>query len=86
MEFKPGWQNVASDALSQHDEEGPSVHAISLPTFDLFDAFRYEEESLPDIIAKHAKIEAGTAVAKWAIIDGMVIHGGCLFMPATAVA
>jgi hypothetical protein len=86
MEFKPGRQNTAADALSRRDEEGPSVHAISLPTFDLFDAFRREAESLPDIVVKRAEIEAGIAGAKWAIVDGMVVHGGRLFVPVTAAA
>jgi hypothetical protein len=33
VEFKPGRQNTAADTLSRRDEEGPSVHAVSLPTF-----------------------------------------------------
>jgi hypothetical protein len=86
VESNPNRQNTATDALSRCDEEGSSIHAISLPTFDLFDAFRREAESLPDIVAKRLKIEAGTTCAKWAIIDIMVVHGGRLFMPATAAA
>jgi hypothetical protein len=86
IEFKPGRQNAAADALSRRDEEGPSVHAVSLPIFDLFDEFRREAESLLDIIAKRAEIEAGITDAKWAIVDGMVVHGGRLFVPATATA
>jgi hypothetical protein len=35
--FKPGHQNAAADALSRRDEEQVSVHALSLPTFDIVD-------------------------------------------------
>jgi hypothetical protein len=48
----------------------PYPHFVSLPTFDLFDEFHHEAESLPDIVAKRAEIEAGTAGVKWAIVDG----------------
>jgi hypothetical protein len=46
VEFKPGQLNMAADALSHRDEEGPAVHAISIRTFDLFDQFRMEAETL----------------------------------------
>jgi hypothetical protein len=38
MEYKPGVANVVADALSQHDcEAAPSILALSMPTFKLFD-------------------------------------------------
>jgi hypothetical protein len=84
VEFKPRRQNTVADALSRHDEEGPTVRALSIPTFDLFDQFRVEAETLPEVVAK--AIEAGIAGSGWSLVDGMVVHGGCLFMPVSATA
>jgi hypothetical protein len=86
VEFKPGRQNSAVDALSRRDEEGPLVHYLSIPTFDLFDQFRVEAENLPEITTKRQMIEAGTAGPGWSIVDGMVVNDGRLFMPASAAA
>jgi hypothetical protein len=52
VEFKPGRQNMVADALSHRDEEGPLVHSLSIPTFDLFDQFRMEVENLPEVATK----------------------------------
>jgi hypothetical protein len=82
-EFKPGRQNVAADALSRRDEAG-TVHALSIPSFDLFDQFRREVESLPEVITKRKSIEEGTADLGWSLVDGMVVHNGRLFMPSSA--
>ena len=37
VEYRPGKQNVVADALSRRDAEAFAVHALSGPTFDLFD-------------------------------------------------
>jgi hypothetical protein len=37
MEFKPGYQNGAVNALSRHQEEEGSVHTLSLLEFDLIE-------------------------------------------------
>jgi hypothetical protein len=85
VEFKPGRQNSAADALSRRDE-GPLVHSLSIPTFDLFDQFRMEAENLPEVATKRQMIEAGTAGPGWSMVDGMVVNDGRLFMPASATA
>jgi hypothetical protein len=84
VEFKPGKQNTAADALSCCDEEGSAVFALSLPNFDFFDQFRLEAAALPKVIAKRAEIVAGTADPKWAVVDDMVVHDRRLFVPASA--
>jgi hypothetical protein len=86
VEFKPGRQNTATDTLSRRDEEGPAVHALSIPTFDLFEQFRMEAETLPEVVNKRKAIEAGTTGPGWSLVDGMVVHGGRLFMPPSASA
>jgi hypothetical protein len=86
VEFKPGPQNATVDALSRRDEEAGTVHALSIPSFDLFDQFRVEAESLPEVIAKRKAIEDGTADPGWSLVDGMVVHNGHLFIPSSATA
>ena len=48
VEYRPGKQNVAADALSRRDEESLAVHAISVPQFSIFDDLRAE-------LANHCK-------------------------------
>jgi hypothetical protein len=84
VEFKPGRRNAAADALSHCEEEVGTVHALSIPSFDLFDQFRVEAESLPEVVAKRKAIEVGTADPRWSLMDGMVVHKGRLFMPSSA--
>lgn len=42
VEYRPGKQNVAADALSRRDEDSSSVMALSMPSFDLFSELRAE--------------------------------------------
>jgi hypothetical protein len=80
VEFKPGQQNTAADALSRHDEEPAMVHALSIPNFDLFDQFRHETATVSEIVAKRQEIESGAADPAWAIVDGMVVCHDRLFI------
>lgn len=51
VEYKPGKQNSAVNALSHCDENEPGIrsHAISRPEFALFDEFRQEASSLQEV-------------------------------------
>jgi hypothetical protein len=40
VEFKPGHQNAAIDALSRRGEDPTMVQALSIPDFGLLDQFR----------------------------------------------
>jgi hypothetical protein len=60
VEFKPGRQNMAVDVLSHRHENDSTVHALSMPDFTLMDEFRVEAATLPEMIAKHAEIDAST--------------------------
>jgi len=42
IEFRPGRLNVVADALSRRDEAADQLHAVSGPSFDLFDNLRRE--------------------------------------------
>jgi hypothetical protein len=76
VEFKPGCQNVAADALSRRQEDDTTVHALSIPDFALIDEFRVEAATLPEVIAKRAEIDAGTTGPEWAVVDGLVVRSG----------
>jgi hypothetical protein len=65
-----------TNALSLRDEDPITVHAPSLPEFELTDQFCQESLSLPEIIAKQAKIEAHQADKAWSMIDGIVVDNG----------
>jgi hypothetical protein len=86
VEFKPGRQSVAVDALSRRSVDPSMVHAQSIPYFALLDQFRCEAESLPDIIAKKVKIATGSVGLEWALIDGLVVPRGLLFLLASVTA
>ena len=42
VEYRPGKQNGAADALSRRHEDALAVHALSMPSFEVFDALRQE--------------------------------------------
>jgi hypothetical protein len=84
VEFKPGRQNVAADALSLRHEDDVTVHSLSIPNFALLDEFRVEAAALPEVIAKRAELAAGTAGPDWALVDDLVVRCGRLFLPVFA--
>ena len=85
VEYRPGKQNRAADALSRRDEDSMS-HALSLsqPEFELFEEFRAEAATLPEIEAKRREIADGTAGAAWTLIDDFVMHRGRIFVPSSS--
>lgn len=84
MEFNPGKTNTVADALSRRDEEVGAAHALSSPTFELYDEFRRETENLPDIIKPKEMIVAGTTSEAWSIVDGLVLHAGRVFVSSSS--
>jgi hypothetical protein len=84
VEFKPGRQNVAADALSRRHEVDVAVHTLSIPNFALLDEFRVEATSLPEVIAKRVELADGTAGPDWALVDDLVVQRGRIFLPASA--
>jgi hypothetical protein len=83
VEFKPGRQNAAADALSRRDEDVKllAANALSRPDIALFEEFRREVEMLPELIAKRHEIEDCTAGAAWTVTNGFVLHHGRVFVP-----
>jgi hypothetical protein len=86
VEFKPGRLNATADALSRRTEEDElELHALSVPTFELFDQLRREAATLPKIVAKRTDILAGTVAEGWSIADDVVLFQGCIFLPASSI-
>jgi hypothetical protein len=83
IEFKPGKQNVAADALSRREEDGPAVFALSLPSFDRYDQLRSEATSLPAFVNKRAEIADGMAGLDWSI-DDVILCKGRIFLPSSS--
>jgi hypothetical protein len=74
--------------LSRRDENEPgariTAHALSRPEFPLFDAFRQEAATLPEILANQQEIREGTTGEGWTEADGFVLHQGRFFVPASS--
>jgi len=62
----------------------PAACAISRPDIELFEDFRREASTLPELVAKRAEIERGDAGASWSMTDGFVMHRGRIFVPASS--
>uniref|UniRef100_A0A0A9DFI0 Uncharacterized protein n=1 Tax=Arundo donax TaxID=35708 RepID=A0A0A9DFI0_ARUDO len=86
VEFKPGKQNAAADALSRRDENGlqSQALAISRPEFVLFEEFRREVATLSKIIAKRKDIDDDIVSASWSVVDGFVMHRGCMYVQSSS--
>lgn len=73
VEFRPGQENAAADALSRRDEEGIVVHALSWTTFVVFTALQQEVNSIAELVVLREKILAGTSEAGWSLVDGLIL-------------
>lgn len=76
VEFHPGRQNVAADALSRRDEEMMAVRALSSPDFAIFDGLRQEVSSIREFVVLRDKVLASTADPGWTVVDGLLLYKG----------
>jgi len=81
VEFRPGRLNVVADALSRRDEAADHLHALSGPSFDLFDNLRRELQEDTALRALRDSIAADRG-APWRVVDGLILHGTRVFVPA----
>ncbi|WVZ92138.1 hypothetical protein U9M48_038225 [Paspalum notatum var. saurae] len=82
VEYRPGKQNVAADALSRRDEDvSVAANAISGPSFDVFSALRSELAGHPSVVELQAQLRDGTAPAGWSFTDGLLLFHGKVFVP-----
>jgi hypothetical protein len=85
VEFKPGRLNAAVDALSQRAEkEDLELQTLSIPTFEMFDQFRCEAATLPEIMAKRVDILVGKDAKGWTITNDVVLFQDRIFLSVTS--
>jgi hypothetical protein len=85
--FQPGKHNMAADALSRREEETATMHeisAISVTSFQLFEAFKEEAQHLPEVQEKREQIQKGVAAGGWSLADEFVMYQGKIFMPTSS--
>lgn len=83
VEFRLGKHNGAADALSRR-EESAELHAISGPSFEIFDLLRQETNTLPELITKRDQIQAGLLMTGWSLVDGLVTFEGKIYVPTAS--
>jgi hypothetical protein len=85
VEYRPGRLNMVADALSRRLEDDPSLHALSTPIFDLYSDLRRELQEDEQLRALRDSIvkERGHP---WQVVDGLILHGRRIYLPATSVA
>lgn len=84
VEFNLGKNNTVVGALSQHDEEMLSAQRLSSPAFEFYDEFRWEAQSLSEIVEVKEDIVAGTTSTAWSIVDDLVLHDGRVFVSSSS--
>ena len=86
VEYRPGRLNIVADALPHRGmEEGtttvPTAHALSGPTFALFDDIRRATIAATDAQQLLHRLQAGELPAPWHFDDGLLLHGSRIFVP-----
>jgi hypothetical protein len=81
VECRPGKLNGAVDALSRCDEDTATVHAISVPTFQVFDTLRAEAASDNQVLEVWEQLKAGKTKDGWSEMDGLLRFKGKKILP-----
>jgi hypothetical protein len=80
VEYWQGKFNVVVDAVSRCNEDSMEVHALSSPSFVLYDQLRDELATLPQPSKLRAQIAEGSADG-WSDIDDLLMFQGHIFLP-----
>nr|AAL82656.1 retrotransposon protein, putative, unclassified [Oryza sativa Japonica Group]AAM18147.1 Putative gag-pol polyprotein [Oryza sativa Japonica Group] len=81
VEYKPGKQNAAADALSCRAAPDSQAFVLSTPTFDLLKDIRTAGDTDPALQALRDEINSGTRTTPWAVIDGLVTYKRRIYIP-----
>jgi hypothetical protein len=81
VEYRSGATNTVVDVLSRRDTEEGTMLAISAPRFDFIDRLRHAQATDPELAAIHVELRAGKRTASWAMVDGMIVFDGRLYIP-----
>jgi hypothetical protein len=89
VEYRPGRLNTMADALSRRDAdpadtdgdaEGAMLYIRSSPSFALFAHIWWATTTAPDAQLLRQQLEAGELDEPWRLVDGLLLHGRCIFM------
>jgi hypothetical protein len=61
VEYRPGKLNGVAGALSRCEKDIAAIHAISAPTFQLFDRLCTKVQDDPEVAAMRTQLEGGIA-------------------------
>jgi hypothetical protein len=73
VQYRQGNLNGVADALPHREEDTASVHAISSPTFELFDKLRDEIQHSPEAVVVRSRMAEGKAEKGWSLVDDLVL-------------
>lgn len=85
IEFRPGRLNTVADALSRRGDEDASLSTLSGPSFKLYDDLRRELQEDATLRVFRDSVVAERS-APWRMVQGLVLHGARVFVPATLAA
>jgi hypothetical protein len=81
IEYRPGSLNVVADALSRRAEGGSQLHALSGPSFQLFEDLRREMAENSEFRAFRDSVVTDRG-EPWHVVDGLIMRGARVFVPA----
>jgi hypothetical protein len=84
VEYRQGKLNVVADALSRQHEDSMCIHAISSPSFTVFDDLRAELQNSSNALQRCAELAAGTTPPGWTIVDGLLLFKGRVLLLAAS--
>jgi hypothetical protein len=84
VEYRLGRLNTVADALSCRKGDDLGYAALSLPTFSIFNELRRELDAFDDLRWRRDAATAGDLSSKWTISDGLLLHDGRVFLPASS--
>jgi hypothetical protein len=80
VEYRQGKLNGAADALSCREKDIAAIHAISSPTFELFDKLRDEIQHSTEAAVVCSRMAEGKAEKGWSLVDDLVLFRGKNFI------
>jgi len=81
IEYRPGTLNIVADALFRREGDNLRLHAVTTPSFQLFDDLRRELQLDDDLRALRDSIVTDRG-EPWCLVDGLIMRADRVFVPA----
>jgi hypothetical protein len=81
VEYRPGRLNTVADALSRRDSDELHIHALSTPTFQLYDDIGTAISFYPRLTSLRNNIIAGLKEESWSVKDDLIFRSGKIYIP-----